>query len=84
MERIVHVVRMSISGNRYCRFEPGIIILYHCARHFIRIASVVTAMKYAPAGHNLVKGRNRKRNHAFSFIFPDPMEMQLQLFSAPS
>ena len=52
-------------------------MLFPRARHFIRIASVDSAVKLVPGGDNLVKGVQcyelfggiALKNHAFSFSF---------------
>ena len=52
---IGHVGSMSVSGNRGDGSNPSISMLCHRARHFIRIASVNSAVKRVPGGDNLVK-----------------------------
>ena len=61
MEHIGHVIRMSVSGYRYCWFEPismlyeNISMLCPGARHFIHIVSVDSAVKRVPGLDTLVK-----------------------------
>ena len=45
---------MSVPGYRSGRFEPG--HQHVVSKHFIRVASVDSAVKLVPAGDNLVKG----------------------------
>ena len=57
--------------------NPGSSMLFPWARHFIRIASVDSAVKLVPGGDNLMKdvqyyelfGGIALKNHAFSFHF---------------
>ena len=73
LENIGHVVGMSVSGYRGWRFEPRINMFFPWARHFIRIVSVDSAVKWVPDGNNLVKnvqcyeifGGIALKNHVF-------------------
>ena len=51
-----HVDGMSVSGYRGCRSNPGISMLCPSGRHFIRIASVDSAVTLVPGWDNIVKG----------------------------
>ena len=70
-----------MSGFLYTEADgsiPGISMLCPLARHFIRIASVDSAVKLVPGGDNLVKDVQcyelfegiKLENHAFLFILP--------------
>ena len=71
------LARMSVLDTEVDGSNPGSSMLFPWARHFIRIASVDSAVKWVPGGDNLVKdvqcyelfGGIALKNHAFSFSF---------------
>ena len=77
MEHIGRLARMYVLDTEVDGSNPGSSMLLPWARHFIRIASVDSAVKWVPGGDNLVKdvqcyelfGGIALKNHAFSFLF---------------
>ena len=76
LEHIGRLARMSVLDTEVDGSNPGNSMLFPWARHFIRVASVDSAVKWVPGGDNLVKdvqcydlfGGIALKNHAFSFI----------------
>ena len=68
---------MSVLDTEVDGSNPGSSMLFPWARHFIRIASVDSALKWVPGGDNLVKdvqcyvffGGIAHKNQASSFSF---------------
>ena len=73
---IGRLARMSIFDTEVDGSNPGSSMLFPWARHFIRIASVDSAVKWVPGWDNLVKDVQcyelfvgiALKNHAFSFF----------------
>ena len=55
LEHIGRLARMSVLDTEVDGSNPGSSMLFPWARHFIRIASVDSAVKWVPGGDNLVK-----------------------------
>ena len=76
-EHIGLVVRCRFWIQKVDGWNTSINMFSPCARDFIRIASVDSAVKLVPGGDNLVKGVQcyelfggiALKNHAFSFSF---------------
>ena len=77
IEHIGRLARRSVLDTEVDVSNPGSSMLFPCVRHFIRIASVDSAVKCLPGGDNLVKdvqcyelfGGIALKNHTFSFFF---------------
>ena len=73
IEHISRLVRMSVLDTKVDGSKPCSSMLFPRARHFIRIASVDSAVKSVPGGDSLVKdvqcyehfGGIALKNHAF-------------------
>ena len=73
---ICRLAWMSVLDTEVDGSNPNISMLFPWARHFIRIDSVDSAVKWVPGGDNLVKdvqcyelfGGIALKNHAFSFL----------------
>ena len=83
IEHIDRLARMSVLDTEVDGSKPSSSMLFPSARHFIRIASVDSAVKLVPGGDNLVKdvqcyelfGGIALKNHAFSLhMYSDQRE----------